>query len=164
MKFEQAINFRVMYSVLEKEDIRSYIYQILQGLDYAHSKGIIHRDIKPGNILFDHDERTLKIADWGLADFYVPGTKYNVRVASRYFKAPELLCENGYYDYQLDIWSVGCMLAGMVFQREPFFKGADNKDQLIKIAKVTGTQEILDYIKKYDLKIDWDYYSDKLMK
>jgi casein kinase II subunit alpha len=47
-------------------------------------------------------------------------------VASRYFKAPELLVGNGHYDYQLDVWSVGCMLAGMMFNREPFFKGADN--------------------------------------
>lgn len=51
-----------------------------------------------------------------------------MRVASRYFKAPELLLGNQYYDYQLDIWSVGCMLAGMMFVREPFFKGADNQD------------------------------------
>lgn len=115
MKYETAMDFRTMYELLEKEEIKSYIYQILQGLDYAHSMGIIHRDIKPGNILFNHEKRTLKIADWGLAEFYKPGTKFNVRVASRYFKAPELLCENNYYDYSLDIWSVGCMLAGMIF-------------------------------------------------
>ncbi len=61
-----------------------------------------------------------------MADFYTPGNKFNVRVASRYFKAPELLVDYNYYDYQLDTWSVGCMLAGMMFGREPFFKGTDN--------------------------------------
>ncbi len=76
----------------------------------------------------NHKNKLAKIADWGLADFYIPGKSYNVRVASRFFKAPELLVDMREYDYQIDIWSVGCMLAGMVFAREPFFKGTDNKD------------------------------------
>lgn len=74
------------------------------------------------------DKISLTIVDWGLADFYLPHKKFNCRVASRYFKGPELLLNNCYYDYSLDIWSAGCMLAGMVFEREPFFKGADNDD------------------------------------
>mmetsp|Transcript_16957 Transcript_16957/g.26119 ORF Transcript_16957/g.26119 Transcript_16957/m.26119 type:complete len:137 (-) Transcript_16957:119-529(-) len=58
-----------------------------------------------------------------------------------------------YYDYQLDIFSTGCMLAGMIFQREPFFKGSDNYDQLIKIAKVLGTNDIVDYVERFNLKL-----------
>ena len=73
-------------------------------------------------------QRSLKIADWGLADFYTPGKRFNCRVASRYFKSPELLLSNNYYDYSLDIWSTGCMLAGMIFCKEPFFRGSDNDD------------------------------------
>tara|TARA_B110000285_G_scaffold232169_2_gene302608 strand:- start:650 stop:823 length:174 start_codon:yes stop_codon:yes gene_type:complete len=57
----------------------------------------------------------VRIADWGLADFYFPGKKFNCRVASRYFKGPELLVGMTHYDYQLDVWSTGCMLAGMIF-------------------------------------------------
>lgn len=109
------------------------------GLDYSHKRGIIHRDIKPYNVLINHKQKQIRIADWGLADFYQPGKKLNCRVASRFFKGPELLVGMSYYDYQLDVWSTGCMLAGMVFQREPFFKGSDNYDQLIKIARVVGT-------------------------
>lgn len=57
--------------------------------------------------------------DWGLAEFYHPGTEYNVRVASRYFKGPELLVDFQEYDYSLDMWSYGCMFASMViWQRE----------------------------------------------
>jgi casein kinase II subunit alpha len=87
---------------------------------------------------------------------------YNVRVASRYFKAPELLVGNNYYDYQLDIWSVGCMMAGMMFVKEPFFKGQDNLEQLLKIAKIIGTEDIHNYCNKYGIKLD-PYYDDKLI-
>ena len=163
MEYVRNVEFRTLYPMLSKEDIRRYIHQILEGLAFAHSRGIIHRDIKPGNVLFDHEARQAKIADWGLADFYLPHKAYNVRVASRYFKAPELLVGNGNYDYQLDVWSVGCMLAGMMFAREPFFKGADNQDQLVKIAKFIGTEEVLAYCSACGVKLD-AYYDDKLIK
>lgn len=58
--------------------------------------GIMHRDVKPHNVMIDHENRKLRLIDWGLAEFYHPGQEYNVRVASRYFKGPELLA-----DYQV---------------------------------------------------------------
>jgi len=64
--------------------------------------------------MIDHEKRELRLIDWGLAEFYFPDKDYNVRVASRYFKGPELLVDYVYYDYSLDIWSLGCMFAGMV--------------------------------------------------
>lgn len=60
--------------------------------------GIMHRDVKPHNVMIDHENRKLRLIDWGLAEFYHPGQEYNVRVASRYFKGPELLV-----DYQVSI-------------------------------------------------------------
>lgn len=66
----------------------------------------------------------------------IEGREYNVRVASRYFKGPELLVDFQEYDYALDLWSLGCMFSGMIFKKEPFFHGHDNYDQLVKIAKV----------------------------
>ena len=67
-------------------DIRGYLYELLRALDYCHSMGIMHRDVKPHNVMIDHENRRLRLIDWGLAEFYHPGQEYNVRVASRYFK------------------------------------------------------------------------------
>lgn len=58
----------------------------MKGLDYCHSMGIMHRDIKPHNIVYNHKTKELRIIDWGLAEFYYPGKEYNVRVSTRYFK------------------------------------------------------------------------------
>jgi len=116
--------------------------------------GIMHRDVKPHNVMIDHENKKLRLIDWGLAEFYHPGQEYNVRVASRYFKGPELLVDYQMYDYSLDMWSLGCMLASMIFRKEPFFHGHDNYDQLVRIAKVLGTEELYEYLDKYQIDLD----------
>ncbi len=58
------------------------------------------------------------------------------------------------YDYSLDLWSLGCMLAGMIFRKDPFFCGHDNYDQLVKIARVLGTEELYEYLNKYGIELD----------
>ncbi len=113
-EFIEFVDWRELYPKLKDLEIRFYIYQILKGLDFAHKKGIMHRDIKPHNIIISPSTRQVRIIDWGLAEFYFPGQEYSVKVASRYFKGPELLLNNTKYDYSLDIWSLGCVLAGMV--------------------------------------------------
>lgn len=151
-EYVDTTDFKVLYPSLTDMDIRFYCYELLKGLDYAHSRGIMHRDIKPHNVMIDHNAKKLRIIDWGLAEFYHPNTEYNVRVASRYFKSPELIVNMKDYDYSLDVWSFGCMLAGMIFKIHPFFHGKDNNDQLVKIAKVVGSGPIRDYMAKYRLK------------
>eukprot|EP01025_Chloroclados_australasicus_P030168 TRINITY_DN30266_c1_g1_i1.p1 TRINITY_DN30266_c1_g1~~TRINITY_DN30266_c1_g1_i1.p1 ORF type:complete len:207 (-),score=29.38 TRINITY_DN30266_c1_g1_i1:297-917(-) len=106
------------------------------------------------NIMIDHSKRQLRLIDWGLAEFYFPDREYNTRVASRYFKGPELLVDLQDYDYSLDLWSLGCTLAGMMFRKEPFFYGQDNADQLVKIARVLGTEALYQYLEKYGLQLD----------
>ncbi|ORZ11118.1 kinase-like domain-containing protein [Absidia repens] len=158
--FEHVNNtdFKTLYPKFTDFDIRYYIYELLKALDYCHSMGIMHRDVKPHNVMIDHEKRQLRLIDWGLAEFYHPGTEYNVRVASRYFKGPELLVNFQAYDYSLDLWSLGCMFAGMIFRKEPFFHGHDNYDQLVKIAKVLGTDELFAYVNKYDIELDSEYH------
>ncbi|KAG6525823.1 hypothetical protein ZIOFF_015794 [Zingiber officinale] len=153
-EYVNSTDFKVLYSTLSDYDIRYYIYELLKALDYCHSEGIMHRDVKPHNVMIDHELRKLRLIDWGLAEFYHPGKEYNVRVASRYFKGPELLVDLQDYDYSLDMWSLGCMFTGMIFRKEPFFYGRDNHDQLVKIAKVLGTDELNAYLNKYQLELD----------
>jgi len=154
--FEYVNNtdFKVLYPTFQDADIRYYIYEVLRALDYCHSHGIMHRDVKPHNIMIDHEKKLVRLIDWGLAEFYHPGTEYNVRVASRYFKGPELLVDFQLYDYSLDMWSLGCMFASMIFRKEPFFHGHDNYDQLVKIAKVLGTDDLFAYLEKYEIELD----------
>ncbi|KAJ3229895.1 Casein kinase II subunit alpha [Chytriomyces hyalinus] len=148
------VDFKILYPKLTDLDVRFYILELLKALDFCHSRGIIHRDVKPHNVMIDHEKRQLRLIDWGLAEFYHPGTEYNVRVASRYFKGPELLVDFQEYDYSLDMWSLGCMFASMIFRKEPFFHGHDNYDQLVKIAKVLGTDELFAYLDKYGIDLD----------
>eukprot|EP00826_Nyctotherus_ovalis_P050735 TRINITY_DN6255_c0_g1_i2.p1 TRINITY_DN6255_c0_g1~~TRINITY_DN6255_c0_g1_i2.p1 ORF type:complete len:346 (-),score=107.59 TRINITY_DN6255_c0_g1_i2:139-1176(-) len=157
--FEHVDNtdFRALYPTFTDLDVRFYIYEILNALDYCHSRGIMHRDIKPHNIMIDHPKRKLRVIDWGLAEFYHPGVEYNVRVASRYYKGPELLVDDKLYDYSLDIWSLGCTLGEMIFQKSPLFKGKSNTDQLIRIAKVLGTKDLMHYLEKYSLSLSSEY-------
>lgn len=145
------IESKILFQRLTDLDIRLYLYKLLEALDYCHSHGIMHRDVKPLNIVINQDEHDLRLIDWGLADFYKPGQEYNVRVASRYYKGPELLVEDKLYHYSLDIWSLGCTMAGMIFRVDPFFKGSDNSDQLVKITKVMGTEDLHTYMRKYKL-------------
>lgn len=74
-------------------------------------------------------------------------------MASRYYKGPELLVDDRLYHYSLDIWSLGCTMASMLFKRDTFFKGSDNFDQLVKIVKVLGEEDLYTYCKRYALRI-----------
>lgn len=130
-------------------DMRYYLYEVLRTLDFAHRRGIFHRDIKPHNVMIDHEARVLRVIDWGLAEYYIHGEALNCGVATRHYKGPELLVGYRHYDYSLDIWCVGCVLAGMLFRTDSFFPGSSNEDQLLRIVAVFGTGALYRYVDKY---------------
>jgi casein kinase II subunit alpha len=152
-EYMPTMETKLLIPTLDDFDIRLYLFKLLKALDYSHSHGIMHRDVKPLNIVINHAAKQLRLIDWGLADFYKPEQEYNVRVASRYYKGPELLVDDKLYHYSLDIWSTGCTMAGMIFRIDTFFKGSDNFDQLIRILKVLGEEDLQAYVKKYNLTI-----------
>lgn len=154
-EFINATPWKNIVPDLTDDDLKLYMYRVLETLDFAHSVGIMHRDIKPDNIMIDHESKTVKVIDWGLAEFYLPGTEYNVSVATRPFKGPELLVGYRTYDYSLDLWAVGCLMGALVFNKDPYlFYGQSNQDQLVRIVKVLGTEALDRYLEKYDIELD----------
>ena len=148
-----SVGFDKMFLTLSEFEVRYYTYELLKALNYCHSKGIMHRDVKPHNIIVNRTEKKLHLIDWGLAEFYHRGHEYNVRVASRYFKSPELLLDYEYYDYSLDMWSLGCLFASLIFRRYPFFKGKNNMDHLERIVTVLGSNDLVAYTQKYNIAL-----------
>ena len=69
------VDFKVLYPTLTDFDIRYYINELLKALDYCHSNGIMHRDVKPHNVMIDHEKRQLRLLDWGLAELYHQGKR-----------------------------------------------------------------------------------------
>ncbi|KAK9858928.1 hypothetical protein MYU51_015763 [Penicillium brevicompactum] len=121
---------------------QSFIYQILCGLKYIHSANVLHRDLKPGNLLVNADCE-LKICDFGLARGFSIDPEENAGymteyVATRWYRAPEIMLSFQSYTKAIDVWSVGCILAELLGGR-PFFKGRDYVDQLNQILHFLGT-------------------------
>jgi casein kinase II subunit alpha len=153
--FEYALSadFSELSQSTNELEIKFFLYQLMRALHYSHANGVMHRDIKPQNIIYDRKTKALRLIDWGLAEFYHSGRRYNIHVASRHFKAIELLVDYQYYDYSVDIWGFGATMAGIIFQRTPFFRGADDFDMIARITAVLGTDGFDKYVKKYGIQI-----------
>ena len=118
--------------------VKLYGFQLFAGLVYLHSIGVTHRDIKPENILIDTESGELKICDFGSAKKLHPGERSVSYIASRYYRAPELILDCQTYTTAIDVWAAGCVVAEVLTAGMPMFVGASNIGQLAEIVKVIG--------------------------
>ena len=126
------------FNPLDEKTIKSFMYQIFDGVAYCHSKKIIHRDLKPQNLLIEKSGK-VKIADFGLArSFSIPIRAYTKEVLTLWYRAPELLLGNSEYSISVDIWSIGCIFAEMYLKR-PLFQGESEMEQWTKINEILGS-------------------------
>ncbi|KAJ8957464.1 hypothetical protein NQ314_006541 [Rhamnusium bicolor] len=135
---------------IEKELVRSYMKQLVEALAYMHSHRILHRDLKPQNLLVDK-EGHIKLADFGLSrSFSLPTRTYTHEVVTMWYRAPELLLGEKLYCTGIDIWSLGCIMAEMLMKKA-IFPGDSEIDQLYKIFKIMGTpnEEIWEGISQF---------------
>ncbi|XP_064610192.1 mitogen-activated protein kinase 4-like [Liolophura sinensis] len=118
---------------LSREHVKFFLYQLLRGLKYIHSANLIHRDIKPPNILLSLDDLMLKIGDFGLARVVDPAYSHRGyltdRVGTCWYRAPELILTPRDYSQAIDMWGVGCILAEML-TGQPLFPGAQEMEQM----------------------------------
>jgi serine/threonine protein kinase len=123
---------------INPELCRSYAYQTLCGLYYLHIHRVIHRDVKPDNLLLDA-EGNLKLCDFGLSRiFSIPIRNYTEGVVTLWYRAPELFLHNDFYELGIDIWSAGCVIAEMA-RGTPLFVADSDLDLVHKVFRALGT-------------------------
>ncbi len=123
---------------LDMKHLKSFLYQLLKGVDFIHKSKVLHRDLKPQNLLISKDN-ILKIGDFGLARGYgIPVKNYTNEVVTLWYRPPDVLLGNKTYGTTVDMWSIGTIFAEMVTGK-PLFTGNSENDQLKKIFAIMGT-------------------------
>lgn len=134
MNLYEAIKDRKKY--LPEKIVKIWMYQILKALDFMHRNGIFHRDIKPENILLR--DNNVKLADLGSCKGVYSKPPFTEYISTRWYRSPECLLTDGYYNYKMDIWGLGCVFFEML-TLTPLFPGDDELDQVNKINQILGS-------------------------
>ncbi|XP_036141282.1 cyclin-dependent kinase 1 isoform X2 [Monomorium pharaonis] len=138
-KYMDSLGNRLM----EPNVVKSYLYQITRAILFCHKRRILHRDLKPQNLLIDKTG-IIKVADFGLGRaFGIPVRIYTHEVVTLWYRAPEILLGATRYSCAIDMWSIGCIFAEMA-TKKPLFQGDSEIDQLFRIFRIlrTPTEEI----------------------
>ena len=134
MNLYEAIEGRKKY--LPEKKAKFWIYQTLKALEFMHKNGIFHRDIKPENILLLKNK--VKLADLGSCKGMYSKPPFTEYISTRWYRSPECLLTDGYYNYKMDIWGLGCVFYELL-TLEPLFPGDDEIDQVNKINYILGS-------------------------
>ena len=134
MNLYEAIENRKKY--LPEKKAKFWVYQTLKALEYMHKNGIFHRDIKPENILLLKNK--VKLADLGSCKGMFSKPPFTEYISTRWYRSPECLLTDGYYNYKMDIWGLGCVFYELL-TLEPLFPGDDEIDQVNKINYILGS-------------------------
>ncbi|TPX40512.1 hypothetical protein SeMB42_g05966 [Synchytrium endobioticum] len=145
--------------------IKHLMFQLLKGIEYCHANRVLHRDLKPQNLLINK-KLELKLGDFGLARaFGIPVRSYSHEVVTLWYRAPDVLMGSRQYSTSIDLWSAGCIFAEMATGR-PLFPGSSVRDQLSRIFKVLGTPDEQSWPKITELpeyKQDFPIYAKQLL-
>ncbi|XP_010913881.1 cyclin-dependent kinase B2-2 [Elaeis guineensis] len=132
-------SFRHTGKMIPPKIVKTLMYQLCKGVAFCHGHGILHRDLKPHNLLMDRKRMMLKIADLGLSRaFTIPLKKYTHEILTLWYRAPEVLLGATHYSTPVDIWSVGCIFAELV-TTQALFAGDSELQQLLHIFRLLGT-------------------------
>ena len=134
MNLYEAIKDRKKY--LSERKTKMWIYQTLKALEFMHRNGIFHRDIKPENILLRGDQ--VKLADLGSCKGIYSKPPFTEYISTRWYRSPECLLTDGYYNYKMDIWGLGCVFFE-ILTLAPLFPGDDEIDEVNKINYIIGS-------------------------
>ncbi|XP_045584861.1 cyclin-dependent kinase 5 [Procambarus clarkii] len=124
---------------IDPDIVKSFLFQLLRGLEFCHSRNVLHRDLKPQNLLINKNGE-LKLADFGLARaFGIPVRCYSAEVVTLWYRPPDVLFGAKLYNTSIDMWSAGCIFAELANAGRPLFPGSDVDDQVKRIFKLLGT-------------------------
>lgn len=127
-------------NILSVNHIKNLMWQLLEGTTHCHALRILHRDLKPQNLLLDKDGHNLKIADFGLARAYgIPVAGFSSEVVTLWYRPPDVLLGSTTYSTHIDLWSIGCIMAELYLCGQPLFPGKDPSDQLKRIFRILGS-------------------------
>jgi len=154
MNLYELIKDRKTY--LPRDKVKYYMYQLFKSIEHMHKKGIFHRDIKPENILISGE--LVKLADLGSCRGTFGEHPYTEYISTRWYRSPECLMTDGYYDQKMDIWGAGCVMFE-ILTLVPLFPGKNELDMIHRIHNILGTpsQNVLDRFQSHASHMEFNF-------
>lgn len=140
--------FNMLSSSYSLFEVKRVMRGVLQAIQAAKTRSMIHRDVKHTNVVYDLEKAEARLIDWGQAVFHIPGVPLTLNVGTSVFKPPELLISFPLYDYSVDIWAAGHLLGCLTFNVESLFPPGNIEKLLPQLAALLGSQGFLEYCEK----------------